>query len=60
MSILTDFNDIGNKELGKMWKCPAHTVSHKGTGLRVLRFQKAVKLTAHGVKDFKSHISVNI
>ena len=49
MVILTDFNDIG-----KMWKCSAHTMSHKGTGLRVLRLQKAVKSIADGVKDFKS------
>jgi hypothetical protein len=55
MIILTDLNAIG-----KIWKCSAHTMSHKGTGLRVLRLKRAVKLTAHGVKDFKSQRSENI
>jgi hypothetical protein len=55
MIILTDLNAIG-----KMWKCSAHAMSHKGTGLRVLRHQKSIKLTDHGVKDFKSQRSVNI
>jgi hypothetical protein len=55
MIILTDLNAIG-----KMWKCSAHAMSHKGTGLRVLRLQKSVKFTDHGVKDFKSQISENI
>jgi hypothetical protein len=55
MIILTDLNAIG-----KMWKCSAHAMSHKGTGLRVLRLQKSVKLTDYGVKDFKSQRSVNI
>jgi hypothetical protein len=50
MIILTDFNDIG-----KMWKCSAHTMSHKGIGLRVPRLQGAVKPEADGVKDFESH-----
>jgi hypothetical protein len=46
--------------IGKMWKCSAHTMNHNGTGLRVQRAQKAVNLTVYGVKDFKSHRSVNI
>jgi hypothetical protein len=55
MIILTDLNAIG-----KMWKCSAHAMSHKGTGLRVFRLQKSVKLIDYGVKDFKSQRSVNI
>jgi len=48
MVILTDFKDIGN-----IWGCSAHTMSHQGTGLRVLR------PVFHKVKDSKSHDSVN-
>lgn len=48
MIILTDFKDIGN-----IWECSAHTMSHQGTGLRALR------AVFHKVKDSKSHDSVN-
>jgi hypothetical protein len=33
------------RQKDKIWECSAHTMSHKGTGLRVPRLQKAVKLS---------------
>lgn len=45
MVILPDLNDIGN-----IWECSAHIMSHQGTGLRVQRLLRSLNHKNHKLR----------